>query len=88
MRGAPGEEKGGVIDPPSYDLQISEGDLEDLRMEDLRMEETEAVDLARPAPPHGGGRRIDFPKGDHRRPPASYPLRLDAAALWFFGLGL
>ena len=27
MRGAPGEEKGGVIDPPSYDLQISEGEL-------------------------------------------------------------
>ena len=26
MREAPGEEKGGVIDPPSYDLQISNGD--------------------------------------------------------------
>ena len=29
-----------------------------------------AVDPARPAPPLRGGRRIDFPKGDHRRPPA------------------
>ena len=28
MRGALGEEKGGVIDPPSYDLQISEGKYE------------------------------------------------------------
>ena len=27
MRGGLGEEKGGVIDPPSYDLQISEGEL-------------------------------------------------------------
>ena len=40
-------------------------------LEDLRMEETAADDPARPAPhPFGGGRRIDFPKGDHRRPPA------------------
>ena len=28
MRGALGEEKGGVIDPPSYDLQIYEGNYE------------------------------------------------------------
>ena len=28
MRGAPGEEKGGVIDPPSYDLQIYERNYE------------------------------------------------------------
>ena len=28
-----------------------------------------AVNLARSAPPLRGGRRIDFPKGDHRRPP-------------------
>ena len=26
MRGAPGEEKGGVLDPPTYDLQIYEGE--------------------------------------------------------------
>ena len=29
-----------------------------------------AFGLARPAPPLRCGRRIDFPKGDHRRPPA------------------
>ena len=28
MRGALWEEKGGVIDPPTYDLQISEGNYE------------------------------------------------------------
>ena len=47
MRGALGEEKGGVIDPPTYDLQISNGNYEK-DMEDLRMEETPADGLARP----------------------------------------
>ena len=72
MRGALGEEKGGVIDPPSYDLQISEG-FENLRLEDLRMEETPADDLARPAPPpqRGAGGGLIPPRGVHRRPPAS-----------------
>ena len=30
------------------------------------------IGLARSAPPLRGGRRIDFPKGDHRRPPAFF----------------
>ena len=30
------------------------------------------IDLARPAPPLRGGRRIDLPQGAHRRPPAFF----------------
>ena len=41
-------------------------------LEDLRMEATPADDLARPAPPLRGGRRIASPKGEHRRPPAFF----------------
>ena len=52
-------------------------------LEDLRMEATPADDLARPAPPQGGGRRIASPKGDHRRPPAFYHLRVEAGLLCF-----
>ena len=52
--------------------------------------------LARPAPPLRCGRRIEFPKGDHRRPPASFHsaswgkafgihrfLRLEASSMLF-----
>ena len=39
----------------------------------------EVVDPARLSSPLRGGRRIDFPKGDHRRPPAF--------SLWRFGEG-
>ena len=53
MRGALGEEKGGVIDPPSYDLQIYERKYEK-DMGGFEMEETSAADPARPAPPHEG----------------------------------
>ena len=40
-------------------------------------------DLARPAPPLRGGRRIDFPKGDHRRPPAFFH-----SAIWGKAFGI
>ena len=42
-----------------------------------------AVGLARPAPPLRGGRRIDFPKGDHRRPPAFFH-----SAIWGKAFGI
>ena len=46
-----------------------------------------AFDLACSAPPLRVGRRIDFPKADHRRPPAYFILRFGARPLGYSDFG-
>ena len=55
-----------------------------LRLHDVQIW---AFDLARSAPPLRGGRRIDFPKGDHRCPPAFFILRFGTRHLGYVDLG-